>query len=53
MRQAAVVAGASQATVKTAEIAFYRSIISSAKTNGVPIPESAIRALQDLGTGGT
>jgi len=32
-RQAAVVAGASQATVMAAEITFYRSCLSSAITN--------------------
>jgi hypothetical protein len=48
-RQAAVVPGASQAVVKAAELAFFRSVISSAKANGLPIPVPAIDALMSLG----
>jgi hypothetical protein len=53
-RQAAVVPSASAATVKTAEIAFYRAVLASATANnsssGV---EQAIMALRELGTGGS
>jgi hypothetical protein len=51
-RQAAVnVAGVSQATVRTAEIAFYRALIASAVANGLPSAQFGA-ALRDLGTGG-
>lgn len=50
-RQAAAVAGASQATVRSAEIVFYRSVLASALANGCS-PSAAVRALQELGTGG-
>jgi hypothetical protein len=51
-RQAAMVVGVSQATAKSADIAFYRAVIASAKVNGVPPNASVIQALMDLGTGG-
>lgn len=50
-RQAAVVPGASQATVRTAEIAHYRACKASALTNGVN-PSCFVDALYALGTGG-
>jgi hypothetical protein len=50
-RQAAVVAGASQATVRTAEIAHYRACKASAVANGVN-PSCFVDALYALGTGG-
>ncbi len=50
-RQAACVPGASQATIHTAEVAFYRACLSSATTNGVS-PMQFIVALKELGTGG-
>ncbi len=48
VRQSVVVRGASQATVRSAEQAFYRAAISSAKINGLP-HEPFIHALRDLG----
>ena len=51
IRQSAV-AGASQSAVKTAEIAFYRSIISSCRAQGLPFSNFSA-ALRDLGTDGT
>jgi ferritin-like metal-binding protein YciE len=51
-RQSAVKAsGASQATVKAAEIAHYRTLIASAKANGQPY-QQFVEALMELGTGG-
>jgi hypothetical protein len=51
-RQSAVKApGASQATVKAAEIAHYRACIASAKANGQPY-QQFVEALMELGTGG-
>jgi hypothetical protein len=48
-RQAAVnVAGATQATVNTATIAFYRSAVSSAVANGLDAGPF-IHALRNLG----
>lgn len=49
-RQVAV-AGATQATVKAAEITFYRAAKASALANGAS-PSNFTRALLDLGTGG-
>jgi hypothetical protein len=43
--------GVSHATVRTAEIAFYRAAISSAMANGLPHAQFGA-ALRDLGTGG-
>jgi hypothetical protein len=51
VRQAAC-AGATQAACKTAEVTFYRTLVSAALTNGVN-PDQFITALQELGTGGT
>ena len=51
IRQGAV-AGASQAAIKTAEIAFYRSIIASCRAQGLPFSNFSA-ALRDLGTDGT
>jgi hypothetical protein len=51
-RQSAVKAsGASQATVKAAEISHYRACIASAKANGQPY-QQFVEALMELGTGG-
>jgi hypothetical protein len=53
---AALVRGGSAATVRTAvaaeDIAHYRRLLASAKSNSVTIPTTAIEALQELGTGG-
>jgi|GraSoiStandDraft_39_1057311.scaffolds.fasta_scaffold2077527_1 hypothetical protein len=51
IRQTAA-SGASQAAIKTAEIAFYRSIISSCRANNLPFSNFSA-ALRDLGTDGT
>jgi hypothetical protein len=48
VRQHAVRTAGSQATVKTAEIAFYRACIASAKVAGVP-HAAFIGALWELG----
>lgn len=52
---AAVAAGGGSAAVasaiRTAEIAFYRSIVASAVANGLP-SSNFTQALRDLGTGG-
>jgi hypothetical protein len=51
-RQAAIAAaGSSAAACKTAEIAFYRSVISSCQANGLPF-SNFTQALINLGTGG-
>ena len=50
-QQAVGVAGVSQATVRTAEIAFYRALMASAVANGLPSAQFGA-ALRDLGTGG-
>jgi hypothetical protein len=50
-RQAAITPGASQATVKAADIAYYRSALASAIANGVS-PIQFTTALRELGTGG-
>lgn len=51
-RQGACAAAAgNQATVKAAEIIFYRACLASALANGVQ-SGAFVRALQDLGTGG-
>ena len=51
-RQGAVATAAgNQATVKAAEISFYRACLASAIANGCQ-PGVFIRALMDLGTGG-
>ena len=50
VRQSAA-AGASQATIKTAEITFYRAALASAIANGIQ-PGVFISALRELGTGG-
>jgi len=51
-RQAAVQAtGATTASIKAAEIAFYRTCRSSAITNGLS-PHQFIEALFELGQGG-
>ena len=51
-RQSAVAAAiGNQATIKAAEIIFYRSCLASALANNCQ-PGAFIRALQDLGTGG-
>lgn len=50
-RQSAGVAGVSQATMVTAEIAFYRACTASANARGLNTAPFR-RALQDLGTGG-
>lgn len=44
-------AGATQAACITAEIAFYRTALASAKANGIGI-EPFVTALRALGTGG-
>jgi hypothetical protein len=48
IRQAAVVAGASQATVMAAEITYYRSCLSSAIANNCN-PGEFVEALWALG----
>lgn len=52
----AIAAGGGSAAVasaiKTAEIAFYRSVIVSAVSNGLP-SSNFNQALRDLGTGGS
>jgi hypothetical protein len=50
VRQAAVV-GATQRAINTAEIAFYRSVVSSAVANGCEV-SAAMSALRNLGVGG-
>ena len=50
VRQAAV-AGASQPAIRTAEIAFYRTVVASALANGVST-EAAMSALRNLGVTG-
>jgi ferritin-like metal-binding protein YciE len=52
VRQSVVVAGASAATIKASEIAFYRSLVASAKLNGLQHGQFT-SALMELGTGGT
>jgi hypothetical protein len=51
LRQAAAVAGASQASVKIAEVAYYRTCLASARANGVS-PSQFISALYELGQAG-
>jgi hypothetical protein len=57
-RQTAVAAaiaaggGTVQSAVKTAEIAFYRSVVASCLANGLPFGNFT-QALRDLGTGGS
>ncbi len=43
-------AGVSQATVRTAEVTFYRAALASARTNGVD-QGGIIHALRTLGVG--
>jgi hypothetical protein len=50
-RQTAVASAGSQAAVRSAEIAYYRTFVTSALQNGIS-PSSAIRALQNLGVTG-
>ena len=50
-RQAAVAPGATPATIRTAEIAFYRAVVTSALANGVGV-SSAMSALKHLGVTG-
>ena len=51
-RQSAVRApGVSQATVRTAEIVYYRALVVSAMVNGLPSAQF-YATLRDLGTGG-
>jgi hypothetical protein len=50
-RQLAQVPGASQATLKAADVQYFRSARASAIANGIQ-PGFAIAALQELGTGG-
>jgi len=51
-RQAVVnAAGSSAAAVKAADVAFYRAVIASCKTNSLPFSNFTY-ALIDLGTGG-
>jgi hypothetical protein len=51
-RQAAIAAaGSSAAAIRTAEIAYYRSIIASCVTNNLPF-SNFTQALINLGTGG-
>jgi hypothetical protein len=45
-------AGATPAAIRTAEIAFYRSVIASCVANGLPF-SNFTQALINLGTGGT
>jgi hypothetical protein len=48
-RQAATAAASSQASANAADVAFHRSIIASARLNGLPIPEPSINAPRSLG----
>jgi hypothetical protein len=51
-RQAAMAAaGSSAAAVRAADVAFYRAVIASCKTNSLPFSNFTY-ALIDLGTGG-
>jgi hypothetical protein len=51
-RQAVIAAaGSSAAAVKAADVAFYRAVIASCKTNSLPFSNFTY-ALIDLGTGG-
>jgi hypothetical protein len=50
-RQAAAVAGASQATVVSADVTFYRAVAKSAIANSVS-PSAAMQVLRDLGVTG-
>jgi hypothetical protein len=51
VRQIAVAAAASQSAARTAEIAYYRALKTSALANGVGI-EPIVAALRELGTSG-
>jgi hypothetical protein len=51
-RQNAMATATTTAQVAAADIAFYRSVISSCKTNGLPF-NNFTHALWCLGTGGT
>lgn len=48
VRQAAVTPGASQATIRAAEISYFRTCLASAKTNGLSTAVFAT-ALRELG----
>lgn len=51
IRQAATVPGTSPTSVRSADIAHYRTCLASALTNGInPIP--FVTALRELGVGG-
>jgi hypothetical protein len=53
IRQVAVAASSTQAAIRTAEIAFYRSVRASCiANNGYSGIEAACDALRELGTGG-
>jgi hypothetical protein len=51
IRQVAAIPGASQSTVRAADVALYRADLASALANGVN-PGCFMQALRDLGTGG-
>jgi hypothetical protein len=50
-RQVALKTASTQAAARTADIAYFRSVLASAKANGIQ-PGQFITALQELGTGG-
>jgi hypothetical protein len=50
VRQVSCAPGASAATIKTAEIVFYRAVVSSCRTNNSSSGiEQALNALRELG----
>jgi hypothetical protein len=51
VRQAAAVPGASQATLVSADVTFYKAVVNSALANGVS-PAAAMQALKELGQSG-
>ena len=51
VKQGALV-GVNQSQANAAHIAYYRTVLASAKANGIDVGETTM-ALQALGTGGT
>jgi hypothetical protein len=50
-RQGALKSASTQPAVRTVDIAYFRSVLASAKANGIQ-PGQFITALMELGTGG-
>jgi hypothetical protein len=50
-RQNAIAPSSSRATVRSADLAYHRAVVASAKANGIS-PGQAITALFELGAGG-